>query len=69
MTKQEKLAKLDRIAARMEEFKAARIAIEKELNEEYIPYGRLVRLSDKLFDAKAGEETHCRLWDELFATI
>ena len=69
MTKQEKLAKLDRIADRIEEAKAQRVAIERELNEDWIPYGRLVRLSDKLFDVKAAEETNCRLWDELFATV
>ena len=69
MTKQEKLAKLDRIADRIEEAKAKRVAIERELNEDRIPYGPLVRLRDKLFDAKAAEETNCRLWDELFATI
>ena len=69
MTKQEKLAKLDRIADRIEQAKARRIQIERELNEDFIPYGRLVRLSDSLFDAKASEETNCRLWDDLFATI
>lgn len=69
MTKQEKLAKLDRIADRIEEAKARRVEIERELNQDFIPYGRLVRLSDKLFDAKAAEETNCRLWDELFAEI
>jgi hypothetical protein len=69
MTKQEKLAKLDRIADRIEQAKARRIQIERELNEDWIPYGRLVRLSDSLFDAKASEETNCRLWDELFDTI
>lgn len=69
MTKQEKLAKLDRIADRIEEAKARRVEIERELNADWIPYGRLVRLSDKLFDAKAAEETNCRIWDELFAAI
>lgn len=69
MTKQEKLAKLDRIADRIEEAKAQRVAIELELSEDWIPYGRLVRLSEKLFDAKAAEETNCRLWDELFASV
>lgn len=69
MTKQEKLAKLDRIADRIEEYKAQRVAIERELNQDWVPYVRMVRLSDKLFDAKAGEETNCRLWDELFETI
>ena len=69
MTKQDKLAKLDQIADRIEEAKAKRVQIERELTEDYIPYGRLVRLTDKLFDAKAAEETNCRLWDKLFAAI
>ena len=69
MTKQEKLAKLDRIADRIEEAKARRVQIERELNEDRISYFHLVRLSDSLWHAKASEETNCRLWDDLFATI
>ena len=69
MSKEYKLAKLDRIAERIDEARTRRAEIERELSAEFIPYGRLVRLSDKLFDAKAAEETNCRLWDELFATI